>query len=121
MSNSELEQRTADPQLKAGILKAADFIEANPNQFDFGETDVPHTCDSPGCALGWIHHFSGIKGVAYGRQLIQYVIDAEHLFGHGVSDQDFYDRMTELVGTAKWRDEAALCAKGLRLYAEKFV
>ena len=104
MSTETNSTLTTDERLKLGILKAADFIDAHPKQFDFGTVEVPHTCDSPGCALGWIHFFSKIEGVYCKNG--ESVIEAEYLFGDGVWDQTFYNRMTELVGTPRWRDDA---------------
>jgi hypothetical protein len=111
------ETLSEEKNLKAATLKAADFIEANPKLFDFGETDVPHTCKSPGCALGWIHHFSKIKGTKYGPK--SYVIEAANLFN--ISDGVFYERMDSFPDSYRWKDEPAICAAMLRLYAERFL
>lgn len=101
--------------LRDGLLKAADHIETHPDQFDFGTIEVPHTCGSPGCALGWVHHFSGIKGKpsSFGEELIEASnLSAE--FGH---DGDFYAKLDELLGDDNWRLKPGRCAEALRLYA----
>lgn len=46
--------------VREAILKAADFIEANPRKFSYHATMVPATCRTKGCLLGWIGHFAGI-------------------------------------------------------------
>lgn len=99
------------------IMQAANFIDQNPEQFVFMETDIPGHCGSPGCALGWIHYFSRIKSTQYAHS-----IDAEALFpqDRGRMDFAFYARM-DLVGeNFRWRHDAHQCARTLRLYAEKY-
>lgn len=109
--------RTEDHVLKVATIKAADFIETHPKLFEFMESDVPRTCRSPGCALGWIHYFSKVKGEKYAPKA--YSIDARNLFG--IDDDVFYDQMDSLPGSDLWRYGAAACAATLRLYAEKFL
>ncbi len=104
-------------RLRDGLQKAADFIEHNPKQFDFGTVEVPHTCGTPGCALGWVHHFSGIKGKpsSIGEELIE----ASYLSAEFGSDSDFYGKLDTLVRTGDWRHKPDICAQALRLYAEE--
>lgn len=102
------------------IMKAADYIECHPKKFDFNEIAIPH-CGSPGCALGWIGYFLGIQGTIEG------VCNA------GISDSHFYTAMDDLVGDnpardeyglkvtwGPWHKDAAICARGMRLYAAKY-
>lgn len=106
------------------IMKAADHIERNPKEFDFWNNFVPGSCGTPGCALGWIGYFLGIRQ----RSDSQY--DVTRAIGTGPTE--FYSRMTELVGSNLWKgidkqylgvprsEVAAACGRGLRLYAEKY-
>jgi hypothetical protein len=95
------------------ILLAADHIEQYPEEFNFHQSDIPSGkhCGSPGCALGWIATFSG------GIEAHASIASAAEAMG--TNDWDFYARMDELVGE-EWSDEPALCAQGLRLYAQKY-
>lgn len=99
------------------ILKAADQIEKYPDHFHFIENRVPRTCDSPGCAIGWIAHFANTRANGY--------TDAsQEMFG--MSPEGFYQRMTEVEGrgpywtSGRWPHNAVKCASTLRLYAAKF-
>lgn len=105
--------------IRQAILRAADQIERNPDTFNFLSTDVPGSCGTPGCALGWIGHFMGRKGV------FNEVCDVMTLsvLGSVTGDRgefDFYRRMDALHGFAVWRDSAAKCASAMRLYADKY-
>jgi len=116
--------KDADPaagttSLRDGVLKAADHIEAHPEQFHFGSHEVPRNLNSRACVLGWIHFFSGIKGPISddgGRELI----DAGLLDCEMTSDSDFYDRITGLVQCSDWWFDRALCVQALRLYAKEY-
>ena len=88
-------------------LATAKLFEQKPEMFDFFAAVVPE-CDTPGCAIGYIGHFMGQKGLIDGLTTV------------GIPEPEFYDRMGELV-TRGWIDSASLCAKGLRLYAEKYL
>ena len=96
---------------RIALLKAADQIESQPDTFDFHSIAYPREikCGSPGCALGWVRLFAGLPG-----NLLR--ITAQFL---GYPDEEpFYDEMRHLVGD-EWQKDAALCAKGLRLIADK--
>jgi hypothetical protein len=41
--------------------------------------------------------------------------------GLHIPEYAFYIRMDELTGNRKWRDSAAMCAEGIRLYAETYL
>lgn len=103
--------------IRQAILKAAEHIDRSPRDFYFLHTTVPHACGSPGCAIGWIAFFSGEK-----KQL--HVDDA--LPGTlGITQDEFYDRMTKCgggprYGVDNWKDNSVLCAATLRRYADKY-
>jgi len=96
------------------IMKAANHIESNPNLFGFTVSTIPE-CGTPGCALGWIAFFSGMK---VGRCVLETAAEAlgfpekefEYHMGH-----PFYERMDDLVGESRWTESAELCAKGYLL------
>lgn len=91
------------------IMKAADHIEKNPGDFDFGNFRVPG-CGTPGCALGWIGVYAGIGAGASVHHVVE-----KQLLRNG----DFYENMRGLIGGG-WHDDAKQCARGLRLYAERY-
>lgn len=93
--------------IRTAILKAAHQVEMRPETFNFMETRPPKDCGSPGYARGWIGFFTG--GEAY-KETAQNVLGMHHY--------KFYDRMTEL--SDNWRENAADCATGLRLYADRY-
>lgn len=95
--------------MRNAILQAADHIEQHPECFDFMVIAVPDNCGTPGCALGWIGFFAQL-GVGRHSEV------ADEMQIHSC---DFYDRMDKFVGT-KWVESPALCAKGLRSYADEF-
>lgn len=107
--------------IRQAILKAADQIESNPHLFNFSKLTIPS--GTPGCALGWIGYYLGREnGEAIG--CFSNVVGTE-LEALGVTSQcQFYDRMSALVPLPDtlrgWRDDASLCAKGLRLYADQY-
>jgi hypothetical protein len=45
------------------ILKAADFIESHPEQYNMLVTDIPSDAHDRGCMVGWAQHFLGLKGM----------------------------------------------------------
>jgi hypothetical protein len=87
-------------------LATAELFEREPKLFRFSETSVPD-CGTPGCALGYIGYFMGQTGCISGESTI------------GVDSGVFYDRMRPLA--PNWIIDASRCAKGLRLYAEKYL
>lgn len=95
---------------------AADLIEEDPGKFMFTEGMVPQNddaCGSPSCALGWIGFFAGMRNT---RQRVEWSGSVAEAIG--VEETTFYHQMTGLVGL-NWYDSAAVCAKGLRLYADE--
>ena len=99
------------------VLRAADHIERNPHLFDFNACGTPARtdCGTPACALGWIGHFLGIVPKT---QELRSVADA---LGFGDCGLGFYERMDEVYGSYEWMISAAACAKGLRLYAARYL
>lgn len=116
------------------IMKAADHIERNPDLFSFSPILIPD-CGTPGCALGWIGHFAdcrsekdgGLRSISLvsltpyerGTDVIKH-LGYEHPLLGDVTTDVFYDRMLELAGGYEWKRDAAVCARALRLYAEKY-
>ena len=87
-------------------LATAELFEREPKMFDFSRFVVPG-CGTPGCALGYIGYFMGQTGCISGENTI------------GVDSGEFYYRMRPLA--PNWIIDASLCAKALRLYAEKYL
>jgi hypothetical protein len=106
--------------IRQAILLAADHIEQHPAAFNFRSIYVPKSdCGTPGCALGWIGYFYGCVDKprqAYdGRTNVSYVASETVQ----IEPSEFYDRMTEALGYT-WTESSELCARGLRLYADKY-
>jgi hypothetical protein len=110
--------------IRDAILKAADHIEQNPRQFNFGSIKIPRKsdCGTPGCALGWIGFFGGLTWKESDYDSEWCVLRASNeLLGHDDqmhSSSVFYDKMGALV--SGWKDSAPRCAAALRLYADKY-
>lgn len=102
--------------IREAILRAADHIERNPGEFDFQRTYTPSApgCGTPGCALGWIGCFLGLKSDASTVD----VAVAMGITGRLVASWTFYDRMEEI--SRDWHITAGVCAKTMRLYADKY-
>lgn len=97
------------------IMETADLIEAKPELWDFYAVEVP-SCDTPGCAIGWIDFFSGARP---GQ-----CIDAGPL---GFRDPLlFYKRMSAIwedngwVMDGSWTTCPDISIRCLRAYAEKY-
>lgn len=102
--------------IREAILRAADMIELHPKQFDFMSIYVP-SCGTPGCAIGWIGCFMGIRDTnrSDGKTNVGYVCAEAGL----PDSMEFYNRM-DLIAPRGWRRKAVLCAQGLRAYADKY-
>jgi hypothetical protein len=98
------------------IMKAADHIERNPHLFDFDKERVPD-CGTPGCALGWTAHFMGYLYTNVGV----FAEMALPVHTDQSAEGAFYDRMDAVLSDrfCDWIAEPAMCAKGMRLLAEK--
>ncbi len=103
--------------LYTAIINAAIQIELHPDMFNFEETQVPTNCGTPGCALGWINFFTKTSSPTCSHA---HGIDALAA-GLEVGDVEFYERMNEFdTGEDDWMGSAAICARNLRLYAQKY-
>ena len=118
------------------ILKAADYIEANPSLFLWSETYIPNDCGTPGCALGWIGFFANAANNMSNYWAASYkdsprcTISAVTAGGYpsemGIDQEVFYDRMDDLSkimhegAFVGWHHSAKECATLLRLYADKY-
>jgi hypothetical protein len=94
--------------LRDAILKTAALFEERPGMFDYDRILVPD-CGTPGCAIGWIDHFSG----APARRCIWH---RGPLREAGVEQGEFYRRMRRFDNG--WSLNAARCAAALRCYAD---
>ena len=109
------------------IMAAANHIERNPSQFKFSSVLVPEgpECGTPGCALGWIGTFAGVKHPYTGSiSLVASIEEKWDTWGGRPflpeTTGTFYARMDALAQTVMWRDNATLCAQTMRAYAEKY-
>lgn len=113
--------------VREAVLKAADHIERNPGEFDFGSPTAPSGagCGTPGCALGWVSTFCGLGSAGNGLLGWRGYTGALPALGLG-SYQSFYDRMDgsqkwwERFLLISWRRSAKVCAATLRAYADKY-
>lgn len=101
------------------ILAAAAHIELHPETYEFWNNDVPRACEDNACALGWIGYFLGLEP----RTSAQYEVANLRL---GIDPAKFYSTMDgllslDLLSEPGWRRSPSLCAKGLRLYAQKYL
>lgn len=107
--------------IRDAILKAADHIEGSPRLFNFGKCATPHDCGTPGCALGWIGFFAGKQ---FHGAIVCDVAASIGIPGNvrGSSEGTFYERMNKLCADDDriWIEDAAACARGMRLYADKY-
>lgn len=103
-------------QIREAILKSADHLEWNPGLFYFYTVRIPDDdCGSPGCVLGWIAFFLSVD-----FRSLEHVAESIGCKRTSIGfSHDFYLRMDSLVPPS-WREDVALCAKGLRAYADKF-
>lgn len=94
--------------IREAILAAADWIQNNPDDFNFKSVEVP-SCGTPGCAIGWIDAFSGVRPgtvIACKDSPIK-------------STWKFYMDMDSASGDTNWQRSAQSTAKALRCYADK--
>jgi len=97
--------------VRNAILKAADHIEKNPNEFDFMAIGFPEpNCGTPGCALSWIGSFLGKRAECGVTWFPEEVL--------GIEAIEFYYRMEGFDNNWRWRADA--CARALRCYADAY-
>jgi len=106
-------------EIRTALLKTANLFETKPASFDINATDLPD-CGTPGCILGWVGVMLGDTNKAW--WWTDSVYDAMGI-NKGSStgaegDGIFYERM-RVLGWA-WADNAADCARTLRLYADRY-
>jgi hypothetical protein len=110
--------------IRQAILKAADHIERNPRSFDFHRLTVPGGCGTPGCALGWIGYFGGVKSDCDGLQASN--IDVSRFIGLNGETGVFYKRLGDVLKSSgrtdwySWSQRADYCAEALRIYADLY-
>ena len=103
--NETLELRM---NIRNAILKAADL-------YDFRSCDITDGCGTPSCVLGWIaHHLGWIED---GSSFLDGVTS---IIGSGSDQTFFYNRMDAIDKSGDWRSSPTVCAKALRLYANKY-
>lgn len=92
--------------IREAILAAASHIERNPVEFEWATCVTPNHpgCGTPGCALGWIACYMGTTMPRLDSSMNRF--------------SAFYKTMNDLA--PGWMDSAAICAYGLRLYADKY-
>jgi hypothetical protein len=113
--------------VREAILKAANQIEREPSCWSYMKDMVPE-CGTPGCALGWIGHFAGVRGHIDNVAVLLGVERVE-----GTIQWGFYNRIQSLTGgrplpqTHTTADDYFLThatlpqiAEVLRLYADKY-
>jgi hypothetical protein len=99
---TEIEVRKA--LFRDAVAKAADFIEKNPERFEFYRTQVPASKEHENaCAIGWIGYFAGMAPGTF-------VCDVTHHFG--TSDWEIYMKLNEHY--TLWNHNHILCASALR-------
>ena len=105
------------------IMLAANQIENNPAKFDFMATEVPTTCRTPGCALGWIGHYLGMGSrtayVSHRHVPEKLGIQPPNLDDPHSATGEFYAILDRLSGK-NWRWSATNCAAAMRAYANEF-
>lgn len=94
------------------MLSTADFLQANPERYDFCQVVVPGSSGyhTKGCVLGWMAAISGCER-AYSVTLM-----AEDLTG--VDESSFFARLDTL--SLIWRQNPGAAARALRAYVEKY-
>ena len=100
--------------IRTAILKAADSIEQNPNNYDFTSTEIP-SCGTAGCVIGWVAYHLGMRDECWrgiGRD------DPRSIKIIGMEEGAFYRRMDDFAD--EWMSSAPDCAQALRKYADKY-
>jgi plasmid stability protein len=101
------------------IMKAAGWIESHPKQFDYVCTTVPDSvhCGSPGCAVGWIAYFRGVRDADGQMDAICTEAMGVDYWGHFVPRMD---SLSSGMARSFWRNSPDECGRLLRLYAAKY-
>lgn len=114
--------------MREAILRAASHIERNPNALNF---TICSMGKDVGCPLVWIGKYSGWTDLHLAQEVARRMIakpdfrlamvrhKGTYIFGSAAAEGTFFRRMNELVGE-DWTHDATVCAKGLRMYADKY-
>lgn len=98
------------------MMKAADYIESNPNALNIYNIMIPLDKNGAGCALGWTGYFLGLTDRVYNN--------VHPLLGvkDPNSSREYFERMNALQGKEPgvWFHDSARCARTMRLYASKY-
>jgi hypothetical protein len=116
--------------VRGAIRHAADHIEQHPEEYCFSSRNQPEHpgCGRPGCALGWIAVFAGLRELASFSadcDSKQWSPEAVEKF-LGCSERDFYSRMSAMHSKPEnrdancWTTHARTCARFLRQYADQY-
>ena len=83
---------------REAVLEAADFLERNPNAFNFLVCTVPESLSDQGCYLGWINYFQGEDFTPYLRdRLGRPFVSSEAVIGPTeLHEADFFSIMSRL-------------------------
>lgn len=115
--------RQGSVTIRTAILQAADHIEAHPSALAFFNGRVPDNISGDGCPLAWVGFFFGMekdKPVAMrSHRMIQEMFPDS---GYKALEA-FFRRMDEFLPERLhfvWANNAKVCAKTLRKYADKY-
>ena len=109
-------QAGATMNIRNAILSTASLFEVRPGALDFTKYTVPQDPSGVGCPLSWIGYYFGMKGNAV--NVAGTFVPTDGTIGSAQSH--FFRRMDEIAGTNKWIEDAAICAKTLRYYADMY-
>jgi hypothetical protein len=76
-------------QIRGAILATANLFEQRPELWKFSRIDVPE-CGSPGCAIGYITHFLGMRDIFGFRKTTELLVADADL--DGMPGSVFYGR-----------------------------
>lgn len=108
--------------IRQAILKAADHIEQNPDHFRYVSNDRPDAgCGTPGCMLGWIGIFLGMKEERYGgswaAQVAKAIGTSHSSFVHGFVSVEAQARQLWVHENPNAHTNAAAL---LRIFADRY-
>ena len=104
--------------IRNAILSTASLYESRPASLDFTQFTVPPDPARPSCPLALIGYYLDMKPCIDSSAVAARLIpDGREGF---TAQSQFFHRLDAVVGTNKWVDDAALCAKALRYYADMY-
>ncbi len=108
-----MNQTLSKKEVKQAALKAANFIETHPEQYNFMALNIPKYETDCGCMLGWTSFFAGIEYTCF-ENFCRAAFQLHHL--------QFYDTLEEKYpehdGFVYNVEDAVYC---LRHFAEDFL